>query len=142
MQLIIMPMAIGAGTFAKGFIFLGYFVSSRSIRMGPKAEDKFKDKVRDITTRCHNLDARVVEKLNRVIRGTVNYFFTNFTNNLQRFIKLDKWIRKRIRCMKLKRISKFDNLKLLNKHLFKLGLLSCVDLCLARREGFVDDSLT
>ncbi len=31
-------------------------------------------KIRTLTIRSHNLDAEVIMKLNRVIRGTVNYF--------------------------------------------------------------------
>ncbi|TFH14970.1 MAG: group II intron reverse transcriptase/maturase [Lentisphaerales bacterium] len=40
-----------------GFDFLGYQINSLTVRMGRKAEDRFKDKIRQATTRHHNLDA-------------------------------------------------------------------------------------
>jgi hypothetical protein len=52
-------------TFGKGFVFLGFLTSARTIRMSPKAEGRFKDKIRDLTVRKHNLDREVVEKVNR-----------------------------------------------------------------------------
>ena len=77
--------------------------------MRAKSNEKFKNSIKDITTRSHNLDKEVIEKLNRVIRGTVNYFGTKFSTMKTTFQALDKWIRKRIRCMKQKRISQADN---------------------------------
>ncbi len=100
--------------------------------MRKKSVEKFKTKVKEITIRCHNLDQKVVEKLNQVIRGTVNYFCTRTTNVIGQFRKLDKWIRKRIRCMKYKRISHYDNSRLRNKHITKLGVLNCIELCRMR----------
>lgn len=118
-------------TFSKGFTFLGYSITSRTIRMGSKAEGKFKDKIREATCRSHNLDSKVVEKVNRIVRGTVNYFYTPFTTNLGQFNTLDKWIRKLVRCMKYKRIWRTDNQRLKNKHIKRMGFLSCRELCLA-----------
>ncbi len=120
-------------TFGQGFNFLGYFISARTIRMRRKAEDNFKNKIRKITRRSHNLDAKVVTRMNRVIRGTVNYFYTPFTTNLGQFNVLDGWIRKRIRCMKYKRIWMTDNHRMLNKYIRKMGFLTCRELCLASR---------
>jgi len=40
---------------------------------------KFKDKIREWTCRKHNLDAARIEELNRVIRGTAQYFATRFS---------------------------------------------------------------
>ena len=73
--------------------------------MKHKSKEKFKNAIRDITTRSHNLDQEVIEKLNRVLRSTVNYFGTKFSTMKYSFKELDKWIRRRIRCMKCKRIS-------------------------------------
>ena len=101
--------------------------------MRPKAENKFKDKVKEITTRSHNLDKKVIEKLNKVIRGTVNYFHQTFTTDMKQFIKIDSWIRKRIRCMKYKRIWCTDNYRLKINHIKKMGLIFCTDLCLSRQ---------
>jgi RNA-directed DNA polymerase len=119
--------------FERGFEFLGFFISSRTIKMRPKAERKFKDKAREITTRNHNLDKTVIEKLNKVIRGTVNYFSQKFTTNLSQFASLDRWIRKRIRCMKYKRIWCTDNYRVKINHIRNMGLIFCSDLCHARQ---------
>ena len=114
--------------FPEGFDFLGFTIKSRSVQMRIKSKEKFKNSIRDITTRSHNLDKEVIEKLNRVIRGTVNYFGTKFSMLNTEFSKLDRWIRKRIRCMKHKRISQTDNWRCTIKHIRKMGLLSCFEL--------------
>lgn len=111
----------------EGFNFLGFLVKRGRLQMGEKAIEKFKAKVRMITTRSHNYSKEVVEKLNRVTRGTLNYFTTPVSNSEQ-FKKLDGWIRKRLRCMKYKRISRRDNLRLKVKALRKTGFLMCLDL--------------
>ena len=114
--------------FSEGFDFLGFTIKSRSVQMKAKSKEKFKNSIRDITTRSHNLDKGVIEKLNRVIRGTVNYFGTKFSTMNTAFFKLDRWVRKRIRCMKHKRISKMDNWRCTINHIRKMGLLSCFEL--------------
>ena len=114
-------------TYGKGYEFLGFYLSSRSRRMRAKSELKFKTKIRELTKRYHNLDAKVVEKLNQVIRGTARYFATSFSTCLRRFLALDKWIRMRVRCMKLKRKSCHDNYKLRMVYFEKLGLLKLSD---------------
>jgi len=118
-------------TFGQGFNFLGFYLSASTIRMGGKAEDRFKDKVREITKRKHNLNQEVIIKLNQVIRGTVNYFGAGFATCLGQFNKLDKWIRKRIRCMKYKRIWMTDNGRMKNKHIRKAGFLTCREVYLS-----------
>jgi len=118
------PEKTKIASYGKGYEFLGFRLSSRSRTMRSKSLEKFKTKVRELTRRCHNLDARVIEKLNRVIRGTANYFATNFSTNIWLFQQLDKWIRMRLRCMKFKRKSECDNYRL-RQGTFdkKLGLL-------------------
>jgi RNA-directed DNA polymerase len=115
--------------FRSGFSFLGFDITSRSIRMRDKSVRKFKDKIRELTIRCHNLDAEVFKKLNLVIKGTANYFATSFSNCYYLFTELDKWIRMRIRCMKYKRKSRNDNFRLRLKHLRRLGLLFMANFC-------------
>lgn len=66
-------------TYGSGYEFLGFFLSSHSRRMRDKSVQKFKAKVREIIRRHYNLDRRLVEKLNRVIRGTANYVATSFS---------------------------------------------------------------
>jgi RNA-directed DNA polymerase len=125
-------------TYGKGFDFLGFCVSSRWVRIRAKSVEKFQDKVRMITIRSHNLDQEVIRKLNRVIRGTANYFAAPFSHCHQQFHELDEWIRRRMRCMKYKCISRRHNLRMRNKHLRRLGLLSLADLCPYVKERSVD----
>jgi len=116
-------------TYGKGYDFLGFKLSSRSRRMRHKSVKKFKDKIRELTIRKHNFDEAVIVKLNQVIRGTANYFATNFSTCRWMFQKLDSWIRMRLRCMKKKRKSNYDNLKMRVKNFSKLGLLSLESFC-------------
>ena len=132
MELEVSPEKTRVCHFSEGFNFLGFTIKNRSIQMRTKSKEKFKNSIRDITTRSRNLDKEVIEKLNRVIRGTVNYFGTKFSTMKSTFHKLDRWIRKRIRCMKYKRIWLTDNWRYTVKHIEKMGLLSCYDLNKAR----------
>jgi RNA-directed DNA polymerase len=114
--------------FREGFAFLGFAISSWSVSMRPKSVEKFKTKIRELTPRHHNLDQDVVTKLNRVIRGTANYFATTFSSCGDRFRGLDRWIRMRLRCMKYKRKSRADNGRIRLKNFRSLGLLFLSDL--------------
>jgi len=119
------PEKTKIASYGKGYEFLGFRLSSKSRTMRTKSLEKFKTKIRELTRRCHNLDARVIAKLNQVIRGTANYFSTNFSTCIKLFQKLDKWIRMRVRCMKFKRKSEFDNYRLRQGSFDKkLGLLT------------------
>ena len=118
------PEKTKIASYGKGYEFLGFRLSSKSRTMRPKSLEKFKMKVREITQRCHNLDARVIEKLNQVIRGTATYFATDFSTCVKLYQKLDKWIRMRVRCMKFKRKWSTDKYRIrLGTFDKKLGLL-------------------
>jgi group II intron reverse transcriptase/maturase len=122
------PEKTKIASYGKGYEFLGFRLSSKSRTMRGKSEEKFKTKIREITRRCHNLDARVIEKLNQVIRGTANYFATEFSTCVKLFQKLDRWIRMRVRSMKFKRKLKFDNYRMKKRYFDKkLGLLQLLD---------------
>jgi len=122
------PEKTKIASYGKGYEFLGFRLSSRSRTMRPKSVEKFKAKVKDLTRRCHNLDARAIEKLNQVIRGTANYFAPEFSTCIKLYQKLDKWIRMRVRCMKFKRKSSQDNYRLRQGSFDKkLGLLKLLD---------------
>jgi RNA-directed DNA polymerase len=118
-------------TYGKGYSFLGFVISSRSKRMRPKSQDKFKDRIRQWTVRSRNLDAEVIEKLNQVIRGTANYFATYWSTNRWLFRELDSWVRRRLRCMKYKRFSYHHNRRMRCKQIVRLGLLSLESFCWA-----------
>ena len=127
------PEKTAVTTYGKGYEFLGFFLSSRSRRMREKSVQKFKAKVRELTVRKHNLDAEVIVKLNRVIRGTANYFATAFSTCRWKFQKLDSWVRMRLRCMKRKRKTPNDNVKLRVRYFrHKLGLLTLEEFCTYR----------
>jgi RNA-directed DNA polymerase len=125
-------------TCGKGFDFLGFSISSCGVRIRSKSVEKFRDKVRKLTIRSHNLDQEAIMKLNRVIRATANYFATTFSNCHYQFSELDKWIRRPLRCMKYKSISRRQNLRMRVKHIRRLGLLSWVDSCLIVKERMID----
>lgn len=118
--------------FHEGFCFLGFDIKSRFVRMRAKSVENFKTKVRQITRRSHNLDSDMIVRLNRVIRGTANYFAMPWSHCGDMYRSLDRWIRMRLRCMKLKRKSKVDNYRIRLKHLRRMGLLSLSDLHLQR----------
>lgn len=120
-------------SYGKGYDFLGFHLSSRSRRMREKSVQKFKAKVRELTVRKRNLDQEAVTKLNRVIRGTANYFATSFSTCRWTFQKLDSWIRMRLRAMKLKRKNYNDNRKLrVGFFRRRLGLLTLEEFCTER----------
>ncbi|MGZ6330515.1 MAG: group II intron reverse transcriptase/maturase [Parachlamydiaceae bacterium] len=123
------PEKTKISTYSKGFQFLGFNVSSRGVSMRNKSKEKFEAKIKELTTRSHNLDARVMVKLTQVIRGTVNYFYTKFSNVKTYFANIDKWLRKRLRSMKYKSITRKNNFKLKNKILAKRELVSCRMAC-------------
>jgi group II intron reverse transcriptase/maturase len=128
--LMLSPEKTKITTYGKGYEFLGFYLSSRSRRMRDKSVQKFKAKVRELTVRKHNLDREAIEKLNRVIRGTAQYFGVSFSTNRWNFQKLDSWIRMRLRCMKLKRKNYNDNHKLrVGYFRRKLGLLALEQFC-------------
>jgi group II intron reverse transcriptase/maturase len=127
-QLTSLGLTLSAGKtkvtkFREGFAFLGFAITAWSVGMRPKSVEKFKAKVRELTPRHHNLDAGVITKLNRVIRGTANYFATTFSRVGDLFRKLDRWTRMRLRCMRFKRKSRADNGRMRLKQFGRLGLL-------------------
>ena len=83
------------------------------IRIHPKSIEKFKDKIREITSRSNakSMETRFL-KLKQVIRGWANYF--KIANMKKIAQKLDEWIRRRIRMCywkQWKKIkTKYDNL--------------------------------
>lgn len=111
-------------TFKQGFDFLGFTVSTNGVSMKADSVKKFKDKVRKLTIRSHNFSGEVIEDLNRVTTGTANYFATDFSTVNAQFLKLDEMIRRRLRCMKKKRISVKDNLRIPNRFFQRKGLVS------------------
>lgn len=113
--------------FREGFAFLGFVLTSRTVTMRPKAVEKFKAKIQELTPRHHNLDQKVVQTVNAVVRGTANYFAPSFSNVRGLFRTLDRWIRMRLRCMKFKRKQNTDNWRFQRKHLARMGFVFLSD---------------
>lgn len=83
--------------------FLGYTcLSGGGIRVADKSISRLKDKVREITRRNRGVRfEQVVKELNQAIIGWTNYF--GLANTwLADFRGLDGWIRRRLRCYRLK----------------------------------------
>lgn len=127
LKLALSPEKTHITTFSKGFAFLGFDISSRAVKMRAKSVEKFKDKIRALTVRSHNLDKALITRVNQVVRGTANYFATPFSHNRHLFTELDKWIRVRLRSMKFKRKWKTDNRRFRVKHFQNKGLLCLSD---------------
>lgn len=123
------PEKTKTSTYKNGFQFLGFNISSKGVTIREKSREKFEGRLKEITTRSHNFDAKVVEKINQILRGTVNYFCTGFSNVKCYFKNIDKMLRRRLRSMKFKRISRKDNFKFKSKLFNRRGLLSCKELC-------------
>lgn len=134
MKLQVSPEKTRICHYSEGFNFLGFAIKTKSVQMRTKSVEKFRKKIKEITTRSNNLSKAVIEKLNRVIRGTVNYFSPKFSTMKTQFMLLDKWIRRRIRSMKYKRMWDTDNRRLQIKHIRKMELLSCYDLYKTRMQ--------
>jgi group II intron reverse transcriptase/maturase len=122
-------------TWASGYSFLGFWISRRSIRMRPKSLRKLEDKVRELTQRHYNFGPEVFRKLNPVLRGTAQYFATEWSSPRWQFRDLDCWIRRRLRAMKSKRFSYFDNQRYSVRWFGELGLLSLESFCHPKRRS-------
>lgn len=95
--------------------FLGYtLLPEGGIRISDKSVTRLKDKVREITRRNRGVNfAQVIKELNLVIIGWSNYFrlTTKWLSNIR---DLDGWIRRKLRCYKLKQCGrKYTTYKLL-----------------------------
>jgi RNA-directed DNA polymerase len=117
------PTKTRVTTFGGGYSFLGFDISARTVRMRPKAVEKFKSKVRGVTRRSRNLDAEALMRLNRIVRGTANYFAAPFASCVNLFRVLDRWLRMRLRCMKSKRKSRQDNWRIRLRYMRRWGAL-------------------
>jgi hypothetical protein len=103
--------------------------------MRAKSMENFRNRVRDITTRNHNLDHTVVAQLNSVIRGVQRYFGTPFSTCAKQFRDLDEWVRMRLRCQRFKRKNRHDNYRCKDAHLQRMGLVSLGELLRQSRQS-------
>jgi len=108
-------------TFRKGFSFVGFDVTSQSVKMRAKSVEKYKNRISELTARSHNLDSKQVEEINSVVRGVARFFGTSFSTGVRQFEDLDRWLRMRLRCMRTKRKRRTDNCRIKIKHLRRRG---------------------
>lgn len=83
--------------------FLGYTILPKGgIRVADKSIQRFKEKVKKITKRNRGVKfERVIADINQLIKGWANYF--KLANSwLKTMEQLDGWIRRKLRCYKLK----------------------------------------
>ena len=102
--------------------YLGFsFYRSKGIveiKVHRKSIDRFKDKVREITSRSNGMSMETrYEKLQQLIRGWVNYFKIADMKIVSR--ELDKWIRRRLRMCYWKQWKK---VRTKQENLVKLGI--------------------
>lgn len=116
-------------TYTAGYSFLGFWIARRGVIMRPKSKRKLEEKIKDLTQRHRNFDAGVIDTLNQVIRGTAQYFATAWSNPRQQFRELDGFVRRRLRAMKSKRFSYWDNRRYTVRWFDTLGLLRISSFC-------------
>jgi RNA-directed DNA polymerase len=86
--------------------FLGYTITSEGkVVIAKESISKFRDKVRRLTKRNRGKRLeRVIAELNPQLRGWASYFYLmEYRRELQR---LDEWIRRRLRCYRIKQCKK------------------------------------
>lgn len=97
--------------------FLGYTVlPGGGIRISDKSIARFKDKIREITKRSRGISfTQVISELNKAMRGWSNYF--GLANKwLSTLRDLEGWIRRKLRCYRLKQCGrKYTVFKLLRE---------------------------
>lgn len=109
--------------FKRGFRFLGYKFNGRYKGISSKSMDKLKDNIRNITRRSQGVNLKtVIDRVNPVIRGHVNYFRLGDVQKTYR--NLDCWVRMRLRYFKFSRKWKTDNRRFPIHRFSKMGLLS------------------
>lgn len=109
--------------FKRGFRFLGFKFIGRYKGISSKSLDKLKDNIRTITKRTQGVNLKtVIDRLNPVIRGHVNYFRLGDVQNTYR--ALDCWLRMRLRCFKFSRKWRTDNRRFPIRRFKRMGLLS------------------
>jgi group II intron reverse transcriptase/maturase len=87
--------------------FLGYtLLPEGGIRVADKSIDRLKDRIRQITRRNRGVKfEQVISELNLIIIGWTNYFrLANVW--VSNFRELDGWIRRKLRCYRLKQCSR------------------------------------
>jgi group II intron reverse transcriptase/maturase len=82
--------------------FLGHSIlPDGHLGLSRESEEKFKTKIRELTRRNRGISLeQLIKELNPVLRGWLNYF--RLARMRKRLEKLEGWIKRRIRCFRLK----------------------------------------
>jgi RNA-directed DNA polymerase len=111
--------------------FLGYsFRNDGKLKIAVESMEKFKKRVRELTQRDRGRKfEEVIKELNQYLNGWISYF--RLTANISDLQREDTWIRRRLRCYRLKQckraysIAKFlRSLGVSEQEAWKLGLSS------------------
>lgn len=109
--------------FKRGFRFLGYSFIGKYKGISDKSMDKLKDTLRHVTRRTQGNNLQmVINRLNPIIRGHVNYF--RLGDVCKTYRCLDGWLRMRLRCFKFARKWRTDNKRFRIRRFDRMGLLS------------------
>lgn len=82
--------------------FLGYsFRMDSELKVASQSLVKFKNRIRELTSRNRGRKLEhVIKELNQYLNGWISYF--RLSANISVFKELDSWIRRRLRCYRLK----------------------------------------
>lgn len=99
--------------------FLGYRIqTSGRLSVAPETIQRAKDKIRQLTWRSRGRSFElVIQQLNEYLQGWLNYYKLAESRSLWR--ELDSWIRRKLRCYKLKQKKKCSTI---SKYLMSLGV--------------------
>ena len=100
--------------------FLGYrLLKDGTLTIAPKSLEKAKERIREITRRNRSEPfTRRIEKLNAFLTGWVTYFC--LAKGRSRLEELDQWIRRKLRCIRLKQCKR---VKTIATFITKLGVV-------------------
>lgn len=119
--------------------YLGYsFLWNGQAILSQESETRLKNKVRMITRRNRGKSlVSIVKELNQVLRGWLNYF--REAQMKGRLRRLDSWIRKRLRCYRLKQCKRAKGI---HRFLKKLGVPEnrCWTTAASRRGWWIKSS--
>lgn len=111
---------------SQSFEFLGYafgYGYSDYKLPRPKAIDKFKERIRQLTRRNQPKSmSQIIKEINPVIRGWRNYFKYGMSKRI--FWELDCWIANRLRAYKVKRWGLRTHLKMPHSIFERMGLVT------------------
>jgi RNA-directed DNA polymerase len=99
--------------------FLGFQISARGkVKWSAKAQDGFKQRVREITRRNRGQNVRfVINELRSYVLGWMNYF--GISHTYATVLELDEWMRRRVRLYHWKQWKRPGTRR---RHLIRLGI--------------------